>query len=268
MPRRIPPKTTLSCFVFTHSSPGTKGFSVDLFGASGGGYAFTFFIQVPGFIPDHAKIDIASLYAADQFRTVEMNELKTVLAEQPLLADMQDQPNAGRPINVLMIGEPNDLIHALLRSGWYEVNRPTTETDIAQAQHLKERVADAVFRKRRQGKTVRNELLLWISPLTVDGKPVWWAQSNQFFSNWWGQSALDPDVDDATAYLLQDLWYSQGLAAFAIIQGRAIEGEEENLFITPFFTSGHRAVLWLSASPVSMLETKHLDFDTLTGASE
>ena len=167
-----------------------------------------------------------------------------------------------------MVGEPKDLLHALLRSGWYEVAPPGNETEITQAQYLNERVADAVFRKRRQGKTVRNELLLWLSPLTVDGKPVWWAQSNQFFSNWWGQSDLDPDVDDATTYLLQDLWYSQGLESYTIAEGVSFVGEEEAFFIEPFFTTGHRAVLWLSAKPVSMLETKRIDFDALAGDSQ
>jgi len=265
MPRRIPPKTTLSGYVFTHSSAGTKGFGVDLFGASGGGYAFTFFIPVPGFIPDHAKIDVDVLYPAEQQRDYRLDELKTMLAEQPLLADMQNQPGAGRPVNLLLIGEPEDLLHALLRAGWYEVARPTSTTEIAHAQHVNNRVADAVLRKRRQGKTERNELLIWLSPLTVEGQPVWWAQTNQFFSDWLGQSMLDPDVDDATAYLLQDLWYSQGLRGYAWVTGHAAKGDENNIFITPYFTSGRRGVLWLSDTPVSMLETKRLTLDSSTG---
>ena len=268
MPRQIPPKTTLSGFVFTHSSPGTKGFSIDLFGASGGGYAFTFFIPVPGFTPDHAEISAANLYPAEQRREYRLEEFKTVASEQPQRADKQNNPGTGRPINLLFVGEAKDLLHALLRAGWYEVPQPTGAAEIAQAQYLDGRVADAVLRKRRQGKTERNELLLWLSPMIVEGKPVWWVQTNQFFSNWLGQTALDPDVDDATAYLLQDMWYSQGLAGYAWTAGIAYKGKENNLFVTPFFTSGRRAVLWLSANPVSMLETKRLDFDTLAGASQ
>jgi len=262
MPRHIPPGTAVSGFVFTHSSPGTKGFSIDLFGAIGGGYAFTFFIPVPGFIPDHAEIETAKLYPAEQLRNYEINEFKTVLAEQPQRADLHDKPGSGRPINLILVGVADDLNHALLRSGWYEIPRPAGKDEVATAQHLKQRVADAVFRKRRQGGTDRNELLLWLSPFSVEDKPVWWAQTNQFFSDWLGQSVLDPDVDDATVYLLHDLWYGQGLASYAWVRGAPFEGESDNFFDTPFFSTGLRAVLWLSASPVSMLETKRLDLNT------
>jgi len=60
--RYIHPGETRSGFVFTHVEPGTKGFNVDLYGSGGGSQQFAFFVEVPGFEPDHAAVDFDALY--------------------------------------------------------------------------------------------------------------------------------------------------------------------------------------------------------------
>ncbi len=65
--RFVEPGETVSGFVFTHLSPGTKSFNVDLFGVETM-QNFAFFIQVPGFKPDHAEVDFKQLYSQDEIR--------------------------------------------------------------------------------------------------------------------------------------------------------------------------------------------------------
>jgi hypothetical protein len=62
MPRRIEPGETVSGFVFTHAVPGTKGLLVDIFSSEDEDHSFAFFLDVPGFIPDHAEVEFETLY--------------------------------------------------------------------------------------------------------------------------------------------------------------------------------------------------------------
>lgn len=265
MPRHIAPGESRSGFVFTHSSPGTKSFTVDLFAATEGSYEFTYFIPVPGFIPDHAEIHVEELFPAERLADQSRDELRASIGMLPCCADTSDTPGAGRPVNVVLIGDDQDALHALMRAGWYEVSRPATPEQISRAPHLDGRIPDAVFQKRRQGKVERNELLVWRSPLSLEGVPVWWAQVNHFLTGFLGQAVYDPDVDDATAYLLQDLWYSQGLKGFGWVKGsgKQKDGTGFNLFNEDYFTSGFRVVLLLSATPVSLLETEWFAWDRI-----
>lgn len=63
LPRRIEPGDTASGFVFTNLSPGTKAFNLDVFrGTMPPEYEqFTFFLRVPGFVPDYTHVRIQEL---------------------------------------------------------------------------------------------------------------------------------------------------------------------------------------------------------------
>jgi len=75
MPRQIPAGETRSGYVFTHASPGTKSFTIDLFSA-GTDYSFAFFVTVPGFVPDHAEIDFKTLYTLQRLISKHFIHLK------------------------------------------------------------------------------------------------------------------------------------------------------------------------------------------------
>ena len=80
--RLVEPGETVSGFVFTHLNPGTKSFNVDLFGATTK-QNFAFFIEVPGFKPDHAEVDFKSLYSQEEFRELTTIEFRDSLGELP-----------------------------------------------------------------------------------------------------------------------------------------------------------------------------------------
>ena len=269
--RFVEPGETISGFVFTHLSPGTKSFNVDLFGLTTQ-QNFAFFIQVPGFTPDHSKVDFEQLYTQDEVREMTIETFRDSLGELPgYTANSEGEPN-GLPVNVVIVANGIDVLRALLRADWYESTAGSSvKTDSGQgAYYLYGRDPDAVFRIQRNNSVDRNELRLWLAPRLVDGETVWLGQVTNFV----GQRSyiekvffgahLDPDVDDARGFLLQNIWYSQGLQSFAWSDtGQQVPFDQPGTDFNgnPFFTDGFRAVLWLSGTPYSMLDTTRLDWD-------
>ena len=119
MSRRIPPGETRSGFIFTHARPGTKTFNVDLFGPSrDNDLSFIFFVDVPGFEPDHSETYFQELYGAEQIRDLDSHELRAELAGMNRdTLDQAGQPH-GIPINAVVIGEPQNVLQALIRANW------------------------------------------------------------------------------------------------------------------------------------------------------
>ena len=74
---------------------------------------------------------------------------------------------------------------------------------------------------------------------------------------------IDPDVDETRSYLVQDIWYSQGLAKFALVEGvgaAPIESPRQNLTGDPYFTDGLRSVLWVASQPIAFDEVEFMDW--------
>jgi hypothetical protein len=264
MPRRIPAGESRSGFIFTHAQPGTKAFNVDLFGPDpDNDLSFTFFIDVPGFVPDHSEAYFQELYSADQIRELDRAALRSELASQ--VYDTRDQSGRqqGVPINVVVIGEPQQVLQALIRSNWVET--PRTDAELAAtAEYFDGRVADVVFTKNREENGERNELRFWLSPLREAGAPVWFAQVTHHIRQGKRRVQLDPDLDDAAIFFVQDIWYGQGLARHGWIQGKGevtFENARKTFTGAEYFTSGYLAVMWLSGPSMSMLDMDSLDWD-------
>ena len=269
MPRQIPAGETRSGYVFTHASPGTKSFNIDLFSGETD-YSFAFFVTVPGFVPDHASIDFYSLYSPSDVRDYDMAGLRKALKEMNLFSTDQTGQQAGLPTGVVIIGEGTDVLKALLRAGWYESAALKNAEQLENAHYLFGRVPDAVFRIQRNKKHDRNELHLWMSPMRVDGKSVWMVQIRHFIGQrtqleqtFFG-ARIDPDIDDGSYYFAQNMWYSQNLEQFAWLKTTPavpIEATRTDFSGSEYFTNGYLLVTWLSGAPVSLLETRRLDWD-------
>jgi hypothetical protein len=279
MARDIDPGETESGFVFTHLNPGTKSFNVDLFGGNNM-QNFAFFIDVPGFIPDHAKVDFKSLYPETVVRNMDTQALRTELSELSCCTNNPEGEASGLPLNIILVGKGRDILRALLRANWYETLAGSNEIDSDKLAykkqspyHLYGRKPDAIFRIKRDSKDDRNELRLWLSPMQLDGESVWLGQVTNFV----GQRTyieqvlfgahLDPDIDDARGFFLQNIWYSQGLEAFAWQQGpEAIPVSQPAIDFNgnQYFTDGHRLILWLSGTPYSMTDSRNLHWDENT----
>jgi hypothetical protein len=265
MPRRIPSGETRSGFVFTHAHPGTKGFNMDLFGATrDSDLSFTFFIEVPGFEPDHSEAFLEALYSAEQILDLDREGLRDALVDR---LNAESALNTGVPINGVVIGEGQEVLQALIRAGWQERRR--TESELAaDVATFDGRVADVVFLKNESSGGGRNVLRFWKSPFLESGVPVWMLQTAHYIGI--GGGVLDPDLDSAATFFLQDIWYGQGLARSAWMKVRApsnLDSPVRTANDVEYFTSGTVLVTWLSGDLVSMLEVDLLAWDPSPSAN-
>jgi hypothetical protein len=180
------------------------------------------------------------------------------------------------PLNIAFVGEAKDLYYSLLRAGWDETEtvygKSVLKTGTSalfgseyryapvSALYAFGRSQDAAFQRARSTINERNHLRIWLTPIRYDGKPVWIGQISRdigvrFTRKTITTHKIDPDVDETREFLVEDLAYAQGLAAIGHVVGvgaAPYEQPRENLTGDPYFTDGLRAVMWLSASPVSI----------------
>jgi hypothetical protein len=129
---------------------------------------------------------------------------------------------------------------------------------------------DLAGQKARGTIHERNHLRLWLAPLQLRGKPVWIGQISRdigvkytFKSPTISTHVIDPDVDEARRYLLEDLAYSQALATYGFVHGVGAVDEDaprENLVGDPWFTDGLRAVMIFTHRPHSLSDVKFLSW--------
>lgn len=272
MPRIIPPGETRSGFVFTHASTGTKAFNVDVFSTDRSYRNFHFIYNVQGFTPDHSSVDFAALYRDDQIRDLDEERFREALSEVPCCTVNAKGDEQGLPVDALIIGKGKTLLSTLLRSGWEETPLELRDAPPENAQHLFGRPPDSIFRFLRKNGQLRNELRLWLTPVRIDGSAVWAAQVIQFIGHRtqlrdlvFG-SVFDPDMDAARSFLVQNLWYSQGVRQIAwqsVNPRSTIDNSTTDFNGTEYFTDGLRTVLWLSDKPVSLQQVKVLDWDEM-----
>jgi len=266
MPRNIAAGEVRSGFVFTQARPGTKGVNVDLFGPKADdAYSFVFFITVPGFVADHAQVNFEALYTSGDMVSYDLPGLRKALVPLPCCSSDQSGSRENDVLNLVLVGDGDDVLQALLRAGWFErmaAERGSGST--AEAAYLFGRTADAVFRTTRPETGSRSELRLWMAPMQVDKQPVWVGDVIHLLEDSDGSISSDPDIDDARDFFLQDLWYSQGLAQFAWVQGPNVvpmDQPKKDILGHEYFTDGYRIVMWPSSTPFSLLEVNYLPWD-------
>ena len=272
IPRYLGPGETVSGFVFTNAQMGTKSFNVDLFyaGNKSGYEHFTFFINVPGFKPDHANVNFKDLYAADELQDIDLEAFRTLVENLPCCTTNNDGTKQGQPIDTILVSSGIDLLQALLRAEWSETSYVRSDDYLNASDYFYGRPPDAIFRKGRDKTTERNEMGLWLTPIRVDGVPVWVAQIKHAIGRRYKIEEqflgvqLDPDVNDGRNFLMQNLWYSEALSQVAWSASGWKVGKsapELDFNNNAWFSDGYRLVLWVSGEPVSHSEVSNVDWD-------
>jgi hypothetical protein len=265
MPRYIDAGETRSGFVLTHADSGAKGFNVDLFGPAKS-LNFTFLMGVPGFVPDYANVDFDSIYTADDISVIADVDFYETAKSLDCCSQDETGEEVGEPINIVLVGAGEDLLRALLRSGWVETS---VEEAINQSSHfLYGRSQDAIFRYHSFFGDSFYEIRLWLAPMTFGDDRVWAGQVRHFFNSGSALNRFDPDVDNARNFALQNFMYGQALESLAWIAGKEVAPVGSfwtNLIKSPFFSDGYRIVLWLSGEPVSLLDATVIDWDRPPG---
>ncbi len=268
MDRYVPAGGDRSGLVFTHVSEGTKGFNVDIHGEQETA-SFTFFVPMPGFKPDYMTVDFENLYAADEIIHGDLDTLRRVLDEMPCCTTDEAGEAPGDPLNVVLVGSGEAVRRALLRGGWHETRAGSALTRLARTHYFRGRSPDGTFHIARPDGSERKELRLWRAPMIIDEDPVWlghlsYDMSGALVSGDLEDYTMDPDLDDARMFLVQNFWYHQSLRAFGMAGGvpaRTIDAPGENFHGAKYFTDGLRAVLLVSEEPVAMDETEILSWE-------
>jgi hypothetical protein len=285
MGNHIAPGDTLSGFVYTNLDEGTKAFNVDIISEDQTFRNFTFFIPVPGIKVDHHDVDWENLYSENEIREYDEAGLREALEELPCCTTNKKGTDQGDPLKIVVIGDLDDVYYAFIRAGWDE-----TET-IYRASLLKTvrsflfggryryspisalyvfgRPQDVALQRARSSIHERNHLRLWLTPMRFEGKYVWIGQISRdigvrFTRKTITTHKIDPDVDETRSFLIQDLWYSQGLKSFGFVNGVGAAPYSEprgNLTGDPYFTDGKRVVLWVSSQPAAFTDVGWIDWE-------
>jgi len=268
----IEPGNVRSGFVFTNLELGTKAFNVDILSEDDQVRAFTFLIPVEGIKVDYRVVDWTSLISSlDEVAYDNLADFRKALEKLPCCTTGEDGNKMADPVNVVIVGNGRDVLYALLRSNWDETAAASSYDPAAQllwefryqpvkSLYLFERRQDAAFRKSRSTLNERNQLRLWLSPYTFEGKNVWVGQISRIIRrSVWNKFIIEPDVDESRTYLLQDLWYAQAILKYGYVKGTGvatIAEPRQSLHDDEYFTDGLRLVIWISGDPISFSEVQ------------
>ena len=282
----IAPGTTRSGFVYTPVDEGTKGFNVDIVGEDHEVRTFIFFINVPGLRIDHYQVDFEALYSEDEIISYDADGLRKALEGLPCCTTDKEGKDQGDPLNIVVIGEAEEVLHAFIRAGWDETETIYSTSALKTARSfifggryryspisglfVYDRKQDAALQKARGTIHERNHLRLWLAPMRFEDKPVWIGQISRdigvrFTWRTITTHKIDPDVDETREFLLQDLWYSHGLLKVAYVKGVGaadIAEPRSNLTGDPYFTDGLRLVMWVSGERVALEDVEFVDWES------
>ena len=282
----IAPGATRSGFVYTPVDEGTKGFNVDIIGEDHQLRTFIFFINVPGLRVDHRQVDFEALYSKDEIKSYDADDLRKALENLPCCTTDKGGKDQGDPLNIVVIGEGKDILHAFIRAGWDETETIYSTSLFKTARsfmfggeyryspvsglYVFDRPQDAALQKARGTIHERNHLRLWLTPMRFKDNPVWIGQISRDIGVRFTWSTItthkiDPDVDETRDFLVQDLWYSHGLLKSAYVKGvgaAPISEPRGNLTGDPYFTDGLRLVLWVSGVPVDFEDVEFVDWES------
>ena len=287
----VQPGSTKSGFVLVNLDEGFKAIDIDLISHESL-KSFSFILEDPDFKGDYKMVNFDTLYAAEEIINVEdEKELRGVLEELPCCTTNKKGKKFGDPLNLVLIGKVNDLVPALVRRNWHATeviwSRALIRTfnSFLQGEYYRYspisplyfygRRHDIGFQKARSTINERNHMRFWLSPIRFRGKRVFVGQISRDIgvkftlkSPTISTHVIDPDVDEARRYLVEDLSYSQAVARVGYVKGVGSVTREEprmNLVGDPFYTDGLRAVLFFEPRPYTLSDIEQVGWENPSG---
>ena len=290
----VGPGSSETGFVLTNLDEGFKAVDIDLISREDV-KSFSFIVTDPEFKADYKMVDFDTLHTADEIIHIEsLEELRRVLEELPCCTTNADGDEYGDPLNLVLIGDTNDIVPAMVRRGWHATEVIWSEAikrtirSFLQGERYRYspisplyvygRKQDIGWQKARGTINERNHLRFWLSPIRFRGQKVWVGQISRDIgvkftlkSPTISTHVIDPDVDEARRYFVEDMVYSQALASHGYVKGVGVVAREEprmNLVGDPFYTDGFRVVLFFEPRPYSLAEIELLQWERPSGYFE
>ena len=287
----VPPGSTASGFVLVNLDEGFKAVDIDLISRKDV-KSYSFIIAAPDFKADPKEVDFEGIYAAKDTINIETDdELRRVLEELPCCTSNANGDEFGDPLNLVLVGEPNDIVPAMVRRNWHtteviwsEAIKRTIKSFLQGERYryspisplyVYGRKQDIGWQKARSTINERNHMRFWLSPIRFRGKKVFVGQISRDIgvkftlkSPTISTHVIDPDVDEARRYFLEDLAYSQALSRFGFVKGVGgvtKEAPKMNLVGDPFYTDGLRLVLFFEPRPYSLSDIGMLEWEEPSG---
>jgi LssY C-terminus len=266
----IRPGNELSGFAFTALDEGTKQVSVRLQGTTGA-KEFAFSLKVPGMRVDHGGKRFDEICHALEAVECDEAELQKRLQALPGATMNRTGTRSGDPLNLVVVGD-FDTVLTGFGARWDETEAISFSScwrtfkafsfgaryrySPVSPLYVSGRCQDFALQRARQTINERLHLRLWMAALRFQGKPVWIGQISRdigvrFTPKTWNLTThrIDPNVDDARDYVLDDLMEGGRVSQVGYVTGvgGAVRTEpKRNLTGDPYFTDGLRAVAILS----------------------
>jgi hypothetical protein len=232
---------------------------------------------------DHEDVDFNNLYAPGEMKSYTEVEFRDALRNMPCCTADKDGDEVGASINVIFVADGEDLLRVLIRSGWNET--ASTTSDAATIKKMSSKIPDgfryyplpplyyygrpqdASFRQPRVAGFEQNKLRLWLSPMKVEGREAWVGQvSREYGKSRSGGFGQKLDLDEVRGYLIQNLWYAQGLRKFAFVRVKGAESDisrpKQTFRGDTYVSDGFAAVIWLAEKPVSLSDVELIDWES------
>ena len=271
MPLRIEAGSTAQGYVLAPRHEGGRYINVELvsqnrrlqFGAA---------VPIAGERLDFEDLEIATLYEGSERRNLGVEEFRPTLRALPCCTTNADDEGQGDPVNVILVGDKQQLLTALARSGWsftHELDLRSVSRLIGAAiagtpyavapispLYLFGRQQDVAMQRARTVISQRNHMRLWMTPFYFEGRPIWAGQISRDIgvklttkSSSLTTHVIDPHVDETREYLLQSLLVHHMVESFGFVGGvggTSANTPRYNLTGDPYETDGLRLVVVLA----------------------
>jgi hypothetical protein len=245
---------------------------------------FDFALPLPDGDFDYEQLDPAHTYAGQALPNLTLDELRATLERLPCCATDADGQREGDPLNFVIVGESQDVLNSLSRSGWsftHRIDFRTIQREIGAAiggtaypvapvssLHVFGRKQDIALQRARRSIAQRNHMRLWLAPFRFEEHPVWVGQVSRDIgvkvttkSPTLTTHVIDPQVDLTREYLLHSLIGQGFVDRFGFVKGSAVGTTSQprvNLTGDPYHSDGMRLVVILSLEPIPPDEIRSL----------
>ena len=286
MTRHIPPGETRKGFVFTKFEQGLKHLVIKLTGKST--KRFMFALEIPGPEMDYQKVDFGRLYQSSEISELDLPGLRRELGRLPCCTSNPEGTGLADPLNLVIVGDRIQVMAELLGRGWdltetirlgsasrmmfSNIFGVRYRTAPISPLYLLGRHQDFAMQKTRTDIDRRNHLRLWLSPMTVEGRPVWIGQISRDIgikfttkSPYLVTHEISANIDEARHYIAEDLLASNAVEKIGYVkvsESATQAAPRQNLTGDDYFTDGLAVVIFLVDRYVPYNEITFLDWES------
>ena len=285
----IKPGSVVSGFFFVNLDQDLKEVDIDLISREELKY-FTFFFRLHE-LRTKTMFDVEHQHLQNEIVELDEKGLRRALEDLSCCTTSREGLENGDPLNLVVIGNANELMPAFVRRGWHLAEetywssiwktmgsflfgkryRYSPVSDL----YLFGRKQDVALQKARGTIHQRNHLRLWLTPLRFSGREVWVGSISRDIGvhftvkpGHFVTHKIDEDIDEVRNSFGEDMLFSQGLEKLGWARGMSAVSADEprlNLGGDPFYTDGLLLVLLFNRRPIAVKEVTFFDWERPSG---